>query len=138
MSRETLFTTEGDVDLHGVYQHALDSRQALDAKMTQLVNAKELKRHKEAKFSDREVILTWEFRGANPEMSQAQMDKQIKRVLLNDKDWSDLRNEVLHLTGEVESAEADVSVLKRDILIACARMNSLGGHLFHLGSEKLA
>lgn len=138
MGRSVLFTTDGDLNTEGVYAQALDSRQALDEKLTQLVNAKEKKRKAEFDLVDREMELVSEFRGANPEMSQTQFDKMIKVYINQDPRWRELRDQVHNLTGEVEAADADRSVLKRDIEIAVGRMISNGGQLFYHGADKLA
>lgn len=137
MSRKTLFTTEGDVDLHGVYHRSKEARQRLDEKLTDLVDKRGELRRAEANFADCEVILAGEFRGLNPEMSQTQFDKQVKAHYLGSSDWCGYRDDIVQLKGEVEGLEADVSVLKRDIQIDVGRMISLGGYLFFEAADKL-
>lgn len=137
-SRVTLFTSEGDVDLHGVFHRAKESRQRLDEKLTDLVNKRAALRRSEANMAFHEITLSGEFRGKNPDMSQTQFDKQVKAYFQADAEWCAHREDGLELKGEVDALEADVSVLKRDIQIDTARMNSLAGYLFYLGAEKLS
>lgn len=137
MSRSTLFRVEADLDTEGVYRRSLDSRQALDQKMTELVNLREKKRQADQALSDKEVDLAMEYRAANAELSQTQFDKQVRWYVHKNPEWLALRDEANRLTGLVEAADADRSVLKRDIEIACGRMISLGGELFFRGAETL-
>jgi len=138
MSRSVLFTADGDVDLDGAYSKALSSRQALDEKLAQLVTARQEKRLAEDRLADLEVELASNYRVNNPDMSQAQFDKQVRWIVHQDPEWKQLRDKITHLAGEIDALDADRSVLKQDILAHTSRMTGIGGYLFYCGAEKLA
>lgn len=137
MARTALFTTEADLDVHGVYEKARESRQRLDETFTDLTNTKEKLRGLEAELVDREVMVGMKFRADNSSMSQTQFDKEVRWAINRDDEWQMLREKVNTAKGEVDALDADRSVLKRDIEIAIGRMNSLAGYFMYLSAEKL-
>lgn len=138
MTRSVLFTSNGDVDLDGAYSKAIASRTALDEKLSLLVDAKQAKRLAEDRLTNLETDLAMQYRAENPDMSQTQFDKQVRWAIHKNPDWIALRDEITRLAGEVDSLDADRSILKKDVETHNARMIGAGGLLFFLGAEKLA
>lgn len=132
MSRSNLFNGS---QVSGLQAHAVATLEHLDSARTRLANAKAAKKKAEADLADHEVDLTAEYRAANAEMSQTQFDKQVKVHIGQNTSWRKLRDEVNRLDGEVETADADRSVLSRDIEIANSAMIGLGGEMFRSAVE---
>lgn len=135
--RQEIFTVQGDLDIDSVYTKALESRQVLDEKLSQLANAKERKRVLDNQISDLEMEIAGRERGAEPTMSATAMEKHLKMVLHSDMAWQSMRASATGLASEIEALEFDKSVLTRDIEISCARMNSLGGKYVYLAAERV-
>lgn len=136
--RRNLFGEDNDYGVDVIRTQSLDSLKHLDETRTRLANAKAAKRKAENDLFDHEINLTAEYRAENPSMSQTQFDKQVKVYVGQNEAWRKLRDEVTHLEAQVESADADRSVLSRDIEIAAASLNALGGQLYRSGMEVLA
>lgn len=136
--RKALTYAENELGVHAVYQEAQNFRAALDDTLTELGAARDKKRAVEVMLQDAELHVISEERSANPEMSQAQMDKHIKVVLSKNASIRALREQILEIVGDVEGLEFDRTMSETDIKIAVARLHELGGYFEYLAAVKRA
>jgi hypothetical protein len=85
-----------------------------------------------------ELEIATEERVKHPEMSATAMKDHLKGACYGTKDWRDLRQEIVELVNKVDGLEYDRRIREKDIEIATARMNQMGGYLMYLGAVKLA
>lgn len=129
---------ENVLGVHTIHETALEARKKLDDILTQLSEAKDKKRKMEIEMSDLEMALASEERGKNPETSATAFKEHLKTVFHGSTDWVFFRDELSLMSGDIEGLEYDKSVTSKDIDIATARMEELGGYLHYLAVAKQA
>lgn len=135
MSRRNLYN--GDQQVTSLQAHAVATLEHFDAARTRLANAKDAKRQAEIALANHESDLADKFRADNPDMSHTQFKDNLKYVFGRDEEWRKMRDEVARLESVIETADADRSVLARDIQIATSALMAMGGSLFRSAVESL-
>lgn len=137
MSRKALDYAEQDLGVHAVHEQALKGRDSLDVALKALAFTQDRKRRITENLTVREAELGIEERGKHPDMAQGTMDKHLKHSIQKDAKHASLRKELADAISEAEGLENEITILKRDIDIAVARMNELGGYFSYLSAIKM-
>lgn len=124
---------ETELEVHAVHAKAKQRSAELDQTLTKLSTARDDKRTWENRLADYESDVTMHLRAENPEMPTTAFERLVKETIRSDAEWRRLRDAVTAAISEVEAFEFDKSFLSKEIDIATARMNQLGGYLFYLG-----
>jgi len=128
---------EKTLGVHDCFEKALAARNALDATLTSLSEARDNKRDLEDSLVTAELDVIAEERGKHPDMSQAQMDKHVKVALAANAEVSKLRALLREAVGNIDGLEMDETIAKQDISIYSARMIQLNGYFIYLTQAKV-
>lgn len=134
---ESIKYAEG-LGLNSVHDAAVAGSQALEAKHQRLLELRSRRRQLEQFRLDREMELTEEQRGLNPEMSMSAFEKHMKVAFNNDGDIRETRDELSSLAGEIDFVEFEIDRISQDIKIAVARLHELGGYFQFMAVVKQA
>jgi hypothetical protein len=129
---------EDTLGVHTILEAATAAREALDKVYDDLAKNKDDRRQAEHNLEMMELEIATEERVKHPEMSATAMKDHLKGACYGTKDWRDLRQEIVELVNKVDGLEYDRRIREKDIEIATARMNQMGGYLMYLGAVKLA
>lgn len=127
---------EQKLGVNTVHEEAVVAHQALDKLLTDLSEAKDQKREKEARLEDKMMEIVADERSKHPEMSEAGMTRHLKLAYSDDEEVRAYRDQIQSLTNSIEGIEYDKSFMETSIKIAVARMHELGGYLVYLASIK--
>lgn len=133
---KALHYAENILDVHGPLRKANQARENLDDLYSRIDKHSDQKRTVVAAIKDREMEIVSDERGSNPDMSQAQMDRHLKVVMHNDAALIKLRDELENIDSVLDGCELDAKICSKDIDIAVARMNELGGYFSYLAAVK--
>ena len=85
-----------------------------------------------------ELEIATEERVKHPEMSATAMKDHLKSACYKDERWRAFKQKIVEVSSAIDEEDADRRLTEKDLDIANARMNELGGYLFYLGSAKMA
>lgn len=136
--RKALDYAELTLGVHKVFEEAKEKRQALADANLKMLDLRAARRGQEQYLEDLKMEVIEEERSTNPSESQAAFDRRIKVVFSNNGAIREGRDRLLYLAGDIETVEYEIEMLTKDIQIAVARMQELGGYLQFLAVIKQA
>lgn len=136
--QKALDYAEQKLKVHAIYENAKLARQSLENVQAEILNLRSEKRSKEHSKATLEMELMERERAKDPSESVAAFERRFKVVLHNDGDIQGIVNDLFILASEIESLEYHSDILIKDIQIAVARMNELGGYFQYLAAVKQA
>lgn len=127
---------EDQLGVHAIYKSAQGARTKLDDLLTELSELRDKRRDIQSRLSDKEMEVSADEWGKHPDMSAARMEKHVKVAYSNDGEIRGYREELIKMSNDIEGLEFDKEILEKDIQIAVARMQELGGYLNYLAAIK--
>jgi hypothetical protein len=126
---------EETLQVHDVFDAALQARSALSEVAQKVSDLKSKRRSIEAEIHDREMDLTIE-EAEKHSMSVSAMERHLKIVFHKDETLRNLRASLDATIAEYSTAEVAVQLCEVDVKIAVARLAELGGYLNYLAAIK--
>ena len=133
---KALAYAETELGVHTVYEEATFAHKSLDKTLTDLSDARDLRRTMETAIEDNQMEIASDERSTHADMSEAGMARHLKIAYSKDPLLHELRSKLQELTNKIEGLEYDKTILETGIKIAIARMSELGGYLMYLSVIK--
>jgi len=127
-----------DLGVHTTYERCQSLREGLATQLEVSSQKRKAKRELESMISDLEFELLSVEMDANANMSQAALDRHMKRVFAKDSTHQQLRKQLREVSAEFDESDAARSLIEADIRIETARLVELGGYFQYLGAAKMA
>lgn len=122
--------------VHAVHADAEAAHTALETALDHYAKSAQLIREITASIETREYDLVAEHRGANPDISQAALDRWLKEQVHADDTLKELHADLRTAQDHQAQEHADVEKNKYRLRVLSARMNELGGLLTFYAAAK--
>lgn len=132
----SLAYAEEQLGVHKVYSEAELALNNLADIVKQLDAAITLRSSLDATIRDREMDLMISEAAKNSELSQAALDRRMKRVYHEDQTLKELRHKRALAAADASGLDLDIEHAKYVIKVKVGRMEELGGYLNYLASVK--
>lgn len=129
---------EEELRVHKIYEDAIKARDELSQILSELADMRKDRRQVEYDLEMLELEIATEERVKHPEMSATAMKDHLKSACYKDERWRAFKQKIVEVSSAIDEEDADRRLTEKDLDIANARMNELGGYLFYLGSAKMA
>lgn len=121
--------TEGELDVHGVYDKALDAHSDFEESEDEAAYFGAEVRELHERIDRREAYVASEHRAANPDMSATGFKDYISEVLVQDEELQDLRDKLNEAMKQRDKCQAHADAKKYEVRVHVARMEELAGLL---------
>lgn len=129
---------ENNLEVHSVYQEALEAREELESVLRQIIREQFQRRLLTEQIADREADLLIAERGKHADMSATALDQHFRSVKRKDDQLRSLRDELAVCATTLDTNEYQAELLRHTIKIRIYRMEELGGYLSFLAAVKAA